>query len=440
MPYKNPVLYRQCSSGDLMNYINPRYKESLSLWDRAKLSLVPGSSTISKRADLYPFGAYPIYLQESQGARVLDIDGHQYIDFQSALGAVLLGHNHPTVKKAMAEQLELGTLFSLSNPLLIDLAEKIQHHIPCAERVRVLKNGSDATTGAVRIARAYTKKDKILACHYHGWHDWYYVSTTMNAGIPQGLKENIISFPYNDIEQFAQLLKRHSGEIAAVIMEPTHLNEPNEGYLNQIKTLTHEAGALLIFDEVVTGFRFGLGGAQSYFGVTPDLACFAKALGNGAPISLIAGKRNIMDATQQVVTTQTYGEDCLAISAALATLAVMEQEPVTDRLWSLGALLQEGYNCLAKRYGIDSECVGYPIRMQIEFKPRGQVSAQLLKSFLLQETAKDGFLIAHMIFINYSHTEEQVRELLLSIEKVFQIISSQPEAIQLNGTLAVDLW
>lgn len=424
-----------------MSTTDSRYQQSITRWEESKHSVIPGSSTISKRADLYPFGAYPVYLTKAQGAEVIDLDGHHYIDFQSALGAILLGVNHPHVKKTMLSQLDQGNLFSLSHPAVIQLAEKIVKHIPCAERVRLLKNGSDATTGAVRIARAYTGREKILACHYHGWHDWYYVSTGMNAGIPGSMKDYIVPFPYNDLDEFKKLLTANEGQIAAVIMEPTHLDAPSGGYLAELKRLTHEAGVVLIFDEVVTGFRFGLGGAQAYFGITPDLSCFGKALGNGSPISLIAGKLEIMEATSHVVTTQTYGEDCLAIAAAIATIEVMEKEKVVDTVWRLGKQFQDGYNTLAQQYGIDSQCIGYPVRMQIEFSDRGSFSSLFLRSYLLQETAKDGFLIAHMIFINHAHTQKHITDLLASIERIFKNLAERSESdISLTGQLAVDLW
>lgn len=418
-----------------------RYQNSLHLWEKSKMHVIPGSSTISKRADLYPYGAYPVYLESAEGAMVHDIDGNPYVDFQSALGAVLLGFGQPAVTDAMMTQLVKGNLFSLSHPSVIKLAEGLKRHIPCAERVRILKNGSDATTGAVRIARAFTGREKILACHYHGWHDWYYVSTNLNAGIPTSLKENIITFPYGDLERFEELVKKHEGQIAAVIMEPVHLDPPPEGYLEKIRAITEKHGIILIFDEVVTGFRFGNGGAQTFFKVTPDLACFAKALGNGAPISALVGTKDMMEATQQVVTTQTYGEDCLAIAAALATLEMTEKEPVSNTLWERGTQLQQGYNLLAEKWNLPTTCAGYPVRLQLTFKDHGDLSARFLRNYILQETAKDGFLIAHMIFVNYAHTENHVNSLLGSIERIFRDIATMPShRLILSGSMATDLW
>ena len=421
--------------------LNSRYARSLQLLEQSKKTVVPGSSTISKRADLYPLGAFPIYLNRADGAIVEDVDGNHYVDFQSALGAVLLGFNHPHVKAAIEKQLSLGTLFSLSHPSLIQLAEKICKIIPCAERVRILKNGSDATTGAVRIARAYTGREIILTGHYHSWHDWYYISTNLNKGIPSVLKQNIIPFPYGDLNQLKAILKEQQGKVAGIIMEVTHLDPPPAGYLEAVKALAAEQDIVLIFDEVVTGFRFGLGGAQSYFGVTPDIACFAKALGNGCPIALIAGKKEIMDATHDVVTTQTYAEECLSIAAAIATLEVMEQEPVVEHVWKLGQFFKDAYSALGQKYGIDTQCLGYPPRLQLEFGQRGNLSGKYLKSYLLQETAKAGFLIAHMIFMNYAHTEKNVQDLLNSIETVFKDFATKPEKeIILEGDIALELW
>ncbi len=418
-----------------------KYKKSLSLYKSSLKHLVPGGSTISKRPDLYPFKAYPIYIDKCFGAKVIDIDGNLYADFQSSLGAVLLGYNHKYVIKAISNQLKKGVLLPLSNSDVVKLAEKLCSLIPAAERVRILKNGSDATSGAVRIARAYTKKNKILACHYHGWHDWFYISTNMNKGIPDSLRSDIISFEYNNLSQLEDLFSKHRNQIAAIIMEPAHLEAPQQNYLQKVQKIARKHGALLIFDEVVTGFRYGIGGAQGYFGVIPDLACFAKALGNGSPISAIVGNAKIMDNTKEVVTTQTYAEDCLAVVAAIATLEVLSSEPVVEYVWQLGQLFKDGFNELSHKYKIPAECVGFPPRLQINFNSYRNLSSIQLKSFLLQETARDNILIGHMIFINYAHTKKDIDYLLMSIEKIFkQLIKIEKKEFNLVGDLMVELW
>ena len=419
-----------------------KYNESLRLWEESKKYIVPGSSTISKDPKLYTFGAYPIFLVSGKGNVVKDSDGNKYIDFQSSLGANILGNSYPKVNEAIGEQLGRGTLFSLSTPLQIELAKLICSMVPCAKRVRLLKNGSDATTAAVRIARAFTGKQKIVSCHFHGWHDWYYVITSMNRGIPQDLKKDIIEFKYNDIESLKKVFDENKEEIAAVIMEPVNLELPEDGFLNAVKKLTHENGALLIFDEVVTGFRFSNGGAQEYFGVFPDMCCLAKALGNGMPISAIAGKKDIFDKTQDVVTSMTYGEETLSLSAAIATLKELKDKDVVSHVWKLGEYFQKEYNLLAKKYCVKTKCIGLAPRLELVFEDVGVFKRLEIKAFFLQETAKLRILFGNMLFMNYSHTIEQVKKALKICEIVFILLNKKMEAgkIFLDGELPVELW
>ncbi|MEN9327915.1 MAG: hypothetical protein RI947_723 [Candidatus Parcubacteria bacterium] len=422
--------------------MNTRYSKSLLSWESAKQYLVPGSSTISKHPKLYTFGAYPIYVESGKGAEVTDIDGNTYVDFQSSLGATILGTAYPEVVNAVIDQARKGSLFSLSTELPIRLAQILCDLIPSAERARILRNGSDATSAAVRIARAYTKRTKILSCHFHGWHDWYYVITSMNRGIPAHLKDDIQEFPYNDLAALENLFKKYPHEIAAIIMEPVHLEKPNKDYLKNVKKLAHTYGAVLIFDEVVTGFRFGLGGAQKHFGVTPDITCIAKALANGAPLSAVVGSAEIMDSTEDVITSMTYGEETLAIASAIATLDVLIREPVVDHIWKLGKLFQQKYNTLTKKYNVPSECIGLPPRMELTFTDSAVASRLHLKSYMLQESAKQGILFGNMIFINYSHTDEQISKALAVCETIFQKISKAKHAsdIPLQGALCEQLW
>lgn len=422
--------------------MSTRYSGSLTEWESAKKYLVPGSSTISKHPKLLTFGAYPIYAESGKGAELTDIDGNTYIDFQSSLGATILGTAYPQVVKAISEQLHKGSLFSLSTLLPVKLAERLCELIPSAERVRVLRNGSDATSAAVRIARAYTKRTKILSCHFHGWHDWYYVITSMNRGIPDHLKNDIYEFPYNDLPALEALFQKYPDSVAAIIMEPAHLEEPHPDYLANVKKLAQKYGAVLIFDEVVTGFRFGLGGAQKYFGVTPDITCVAKALANGAPLSAVVGSAKIMDSTEDVITSMTYGEETLAIASALATLDVLTHEPVVEHIWKLGALFQKKYNALAKKYKIPSECIGYPVRMELTFRDSTVAPRLHLKSYMLQESAKRGVLLGNMIFMTYSHTEKQISKTLNVCEDVFKQMATAKtlKDIPLEGSLSQQLW
>lgn len=418
--------------------MHKRYQKSIALWEKSKNSIVPGSSVISKDPRLYPFGTFPIYLQSAQGAYVTDVDGNKYIDFQGCLGASILGASHKAVNDAIEKQLNNGTLFSLFNPDAITLAEKICSLIPCAERIRILKSGSDANSGAIRIARAYTGRTKIASCHFHGWHDWSFVNKSLNRGIPRDLKKDTIEFCYNDILSLERVFNNHPNQIAAVSMEAVHCEAPESDYLKAVKELTHKHGALLIFDEVVTGFRFSLGGAQQYFGITPDLACFGKALSNGMPLAILAGKKEIMDSTQDVITTTTHNEECLSIVAGIATLNELEATETLSRIWKLGAYFKEKYNRYAQEFEIPTKCIGYPARLFLIFDSHHDISAERLKSLFYQELAARGVLFGNVNFITGSHTQEHIERTLFACREVLQELESS--AAGYHGYVAKDLW
>ena len=279
-------LYQQATAG-------PAAKRPLTqsqAWlERAK-KVIPGcAQTFSKGYTQYVQGVAPIFLERGKGCRVWDVDGNEYIDYVQGLLPNILGYAHVEVNAAAAAQLAEGHSFSLPHPLEVQLAERLTRLIPCAEMVRFGKNGSDATSGAVRAARAFTGRDRIACCGYHGWQDWYIGSTSRNAGVPKAVRELTHPFPYNDLASLEKLLEEHPDEFAAVIMEPVNFVEPAHGFLEGVKHLALRHAALLIFDEICVGFHFGLGGAQKLFGVTPDLACFGKAMGNGFPDFVRAG-------------------------------------------------------------------------------------------------------------------------------------------------------
>src|SRR3990167_8368081 len=261
--------------------------KSLEFYNVAKEIIPSATQTFSKGPQLYPFGVSPIFLEKGRGSHVWDVDGNEFIDYPMALGAVLLGYTYPVVDAAILQQLRSGINYTLPHSLEGELAGLLTDVIPCAQMVRFGKNGSDATAGAVRAARAFTGRDKIACCGYHGWQDWFIGTTTRNKGVPKATADLTIPFNYNDLESLKKVFQANKGQIAAVIMEPVGVIEPTGDFLNKVKELTHANGALLIFDEMVTGFRWSLGGAQEYFGVIPDLACFGKALGNGMPISAV---------------------------------------------------------------------------------------------------------------------------------------------------------
>lgn len=424
------------------NSNNKDYQKSLLQWEHSKKFVVPGGSTISKRADLYPLGAYPIYIKKSKGVSVEDIDGNHYIDFMSSSGAILLGHAYKSINSSIIKQLRKGSLHSLLNPSVTKLAEKICQHIPSANRIRIMKSGADATSGAVRIARAYTGRNKIVSCHYHGWHDWYFASTSMSKGIPASIKENIISCPYGDITALTEIIARYPNEIAAVIMEPIGFEPPPDGYFDSLTKLLNQHHILLIFDEIITGFRFGLGGAQTYLGIRPDLTCLSKALSNGFPISIVCGDASIMDSTQDVVTTITHAEETLSIQAALKVIEILENVPVVEYIWELGSYFKSSFNKLTNEYDLPIKCIGYAPRLKLVFNDWKNIPAQTVKSFFLQESARDGLLLGNQtIYMTYSHTKPHINKALKSCNRIFKLINSNKEGnLHLNGQPLIELW
>jgi len=284
-----------------------KFLNSEKLLESARLSIPLGSQTFSKSITQLPFGVSPYFAKSAKGSKLIDVDDNQYIDFISALAAVNIGYLDEDITKAVIEQVQKGSIFSLSSELEIALAQKLNEIIPCSEMVRFGKNGSDVTSAAIRIARAYTKKDLVVVCGYHGWQDWYISSTTRNKGIPKDICKLTKKFNYNDIDSLKKIFKENKDNIACVILEPMNIKYPENNFLEKVKEITHQNNALLIFDEMITGFRFGLGGASEYFEITPDLATFGKAMANGYPISAICGKKEYMRMFEEVFFSFTFG-------------------------------------------------------------------------------------------------------------------------------------
>ena len=316
-------------NGVRMNPQDPEITESDALYARA-LGLIPAlTQTLAKGPGQWVRGVAPKYLARGVGSHVFDVDGNEFIDYQMGVGPLSLGYAYPRVDDAIRAQLGSGITFSLMHPLEVEVAELVEEVVPCAESVRFSKTGCDVTTAAVRLARAFTGREKVLCCGYHGWHDWYIGVTDRAAGIPQSVKDLTYTFPYNDLPALEEALDE---ETACVILEPTTFEAPREGFLEGLAAACRRAGALLIFDEMWTGFRLALGGAQEFFGVTPDLACFSKAVANGMPLSILAGRKDVMSLLEQdVFFFTTFGGEALSLAAAKATILEMQEKDVPAR-------------------------------------------------------------------------------------------------------------
>jgi glutamate-1-semialdehyde aminotransferase len=309
--------------------------------------------------------------------------------------------------------------------------------IPWADMVRFGKNGSDATTGAVRGARAYTGREKILHCGYHGWHDWYVGGTTRNAGVPQGAIDLQFAFPYNDLDAVAKLFDENKGEVAGVIMEAYGMELPEPGYFKGLKELIHANGAVLIFDEVATGFRFRLGGIDDNFDVTPDLACYGKAMGNGMPISALVGTRDVMKVFDDVFYSFTFGGECLSLASSIATIKVMQEEPVFDHIWEVGRRLQDGYNRMVWDLNLQSQTrsIGLAPRTALLFQDEFGNNSLLLKSLFQQEVLKRGILFGAAHCVSYSHSMEDVDMTLAAYQEALLVLKQAVDTKDIESLL-----
>jgi len=394
-------------------------------WLQRSSKVIPGSAqTFSKGANQHVLGVAPAFLAHGKGCRVWDVDGNEYIDYIQGLLPNILGYGHDAVNSAVARQLARGHSYSMPHPIEVELAERLTQLIPCAEMVRFGKNGSDATSGAVRAARALTGRQRIACCGYHGWQDWYIGSTTRNAGVPDAVRELTHSFPYNDLDALRKVLDEHKGEFAAVIMEPVNFWPPIAGYLQTVKEIAHENGAVLIFDEICSGFHFGLGGAQKKFGVTPDMACFGKAMGNGFPISCVVGRAEVMKVFQEIFFSFTFGGEVASMAAAMKVLDILETTDALTRMAANGRILQDGLNTLAQCAGLQEriKCIGYPFWSLVKFLDAEGKDSLLVRSLFAQECVKRGILMLATHNMTAAHDTTAIEQTLQVYAEVLKTI------------------
>ena len=355
-------------------------------------------------------GVFPEFAEHARGYEVTDTNGRIYVDWLSAWGPVLLGYRHPEVEDAIKEQLSAGPLLSLSHPIETEVASMLVDMVPCAEMVAFGKNGSDVVTAAVRIARASTGRELILQYGFHGFHDWYTcLYRTQNVkGVSTALRAFVQSFPYNDLDALESLFRRYPGEVAAVVMEPVVIDPPSPGYLEGVRDLAHRHGALLVFDEMVTGFRLANGGAQELYGVTPDLACFGKALANGMPLAAIVGAREHMRHLPSTSWGMTFRGETLSLAAARAVLRVLDREPVVEHLARIGEELRTAFHDACELHGVRCELRGPPARMTFVFDEEAGIPAEALRRLFVLECARRGVLTRAGIMPSYAHDSEAV--------------------------------
>jgi len=411
----------------------PVIEKSNRLYNRA-LGLIPSATqTLAKGPGQWVNGVAPKYLEKGKGSHVWDVDGNEYIDYLMGVGPLSLGYSYPAVDEAIKKQLENGITFSMMHPLEVEVAELMRDIIPNAEAVRYSKTGADVTSAAVRLARAYTNKNKILCCGYHGWHDWYIAVTARNHGIPEAVQAISYTFNYNDIDSVKNSV---DDDVAAIILEPVVFQEPKDNFLHNLAALCEEKGIVLIFDEMWTGFRMDLGGAQSYFGITPDLATYSKAVANGMPISILTGKRKIMDlAENDIFFYTTFGGEALSLAAVIATVNEIRDKDVIKFLASQGKRLKEGYNSITSSLGIDfTQITGYNWRSLAVFDDKAG-DPLLQKSLMQQEMIKRGVLWQGFFNMSFSHSDSDVEYTLQALEESLSALKKAVNGNKLKESL-----
>ena len=398
------------------------YKKSEQLLERALKAIPLASQTFSKSLTQYPRGVSPFFIEKGMGAKVWDVDGNEYIDFVNSLAAVTLGYCDADVDKAVQAQMKNGVTFSLPHTLELEVAEKLIEIIPCAEKVRFAKNGTDATSASIRIARAYTGKEHIAVCGYHGWQDWYICSTTRDLGVPNGVKELTHKFQYNSIKSLEKLFQEQ--ELACVIMEPMNVEYPEDNFLEKVKELAHKNNALLIFDETITGFRYSLGGAQELFNVIPDMATLGKGMANGYPLSAVVGSNKIMKKVEDIFFSGTFGGETLSLAAANAIINKYKKEKVVDHFYEIGTYLLEQLNQI-----IDNENLGdifwtsgHPAWSFLHIKEQEEYNSFEIKTFFLQESLKRGIITLGTHNLSFSHTKREIDRLIEVYAEVLPMI------------------
>jgi glutamate-1-semialdehyde 2,1-aminomutase len=407
-----------------MNQNNHPFACSEQLLERALKTIPLGTQTFSKSHKVYPFGISPFYAAHARGSHLWDADSIEYIDFVSALCAITLGYQDPDVDAAVRAQMEEGALFSLPHSVEIDVAESICTMVPCAEMVRFGKNGSDATSGAVRLARAFTGRDRIAVCGYHGWQDWYIGSTSRNLGVPKAVQELTHSFKFNNLDTLHKLLKNHQGEFACIIMEAMNTEEPAPNFLEGVQALAKNHGALFILDETITGFRFSKGGAQELFNVSPDIATFGKGLSNGYPLSAIAGRADIMRLMEDIFFSFTMGSETLSLAAASATLKKINREPVIEQLKENGDQVISGVRNRITQYGVQHifSVSGHPSWSFLNIKDVDPYNNWEIRTYLFQEMFKRQILMLGAHNMSYAHTTVDISRLLHAYDEILPLI------------------
>lgn len=390
-------------------------KKGVALWNKAKKIIPGGNQLLSKRSEMFLPGGWPSYFKKAKGAEVWDLDGNKFIDMSiMGIGSCVLGYADSDVNKAVAKAVREGSMNTLNSPEEVELAELLVGIHPWAEMVRYARSGGEAASIAIRIARAYTGKDKIAFCGYHGWHDWYLSANLAKnknldghllpglepKGVPRGLRGLMFPFHYNHIEELKKIIAEHK-DIGVIIMEPMKGYEPKDGFLQEIRKIADDIGAVLIFDEITIGWKLAFGGAHLKYGVNPDIAVFAKAISNGYPMAAVIGRKNIMQSAQDTFISSTSWSERIGPTAALATIKKMKKLNVYKHLEWVGRTVRGIWQNTAEKHGIKINLAGSLPLSSFVFDYGDK--SQILKTLFIQEMLDRGFLASTLLFASYAH-------------------------------------
>lgn len=421
------------------------FSKSNALREKAKALIPGGCHTYSKGDDQFP-QLSPGFISKGIGSKVWDVDGNEFLDWGMGLRSVCLGHAYPEVIKEVAEQLELGVNFTRPAAIEAELAEKICGIIDSVEMIKFTKNGSDATTAAVRLARAYTGKSVVLRCvdqPFFSVDDWFIGNTVMSSGVPEEVKKLTYNFPFNDVAALEELIQNQQGKVACIILEVVATERPKNHFLDAVRDLCDKNKIVLILDEIISGFRYHLKGAQHKYGITPDLTTFGKAMANGFSLAALGGKREIMELggldhqkERVFLLSSTNGAETHCLRAALKTIEILEQSNFIDENWSIGRRLKRGFNEISKGFGIEKYVFmgGLCISPTINFLDKNGDADAGLRTLFLQETIKKGVLIPY-VSIAASHREEELEKTLISFEHALKIVRDAIDACDLRPFL-----
>ena len=404
---------------------------ALELQQRAHELIPGGCHTYAKGDDQWPLNA-PRFIARGEGCHIWDTDGNEYIEYGMGCRAVTLGHRFPRIVEATRRAMDYGCNFSRPAPIEVECAELFLSLIDGADMVKFSKDGSSATTGALKLARAHTGRDHVALCSDHPFFstaDWFIGTTAIDSGIPQSVKDLSLTFRYNDLDSVKALFRNHPGKLAALILEPAKYEHPSDSFLHKVQELCQANGTVFILDETITGFRWHNGGAQKYYEIVPDLSVFGKAMGNGFSISALAGKRELMelgglhhDRERVFLLSTTHGAEVHSLAAGIETMKTYIEEPVIETVWGQGAKLKAGLDRVIEQRGLQDyiQIIGLPCALVFVCRDNEGVPSQYFRSLFLQETIKRGLLMTSMI-ISYSHADEDVNRTIAGVDEALEV-------------------